>query len=652
MAGRPGPSAVQPPHPGITRQPGHRKTKGRTMTGSEHIGQLLKVDLDAHTCTLSSLPKPGRKFLGGRGFNIWYLYNHLACSIDPLSRENILMFSCGLLTGSSAPSSARLHINALSPLTGILGSSNIGGYAGPWLRSCNILSLAVTGVSKSHVYLHITDKGVQLKDASMLWGLDALETQKELNRLYTGKKIKVLTIGPGGENRVRFAAVITEKDHAAGRTGMGAVMGAKRLKAIVIEKGCFNHFKASTPEQKSAVRAYASKIKSADEFSFFSKFGGAGYIDWVNDFGIMGSKNYSQIGTDHVRNVDGRRLEKNVIKKSGCFKCPIQCKADIRLDADTKKRFTRPEFEPLINLGPKCGLENLEDIVRLDNLCTRLGIDSTSASGAIAFAMDLFAHDKLPKDLLWDEGTKGNLDLSWGNARTMEILIFQMVENRGLGSLLRLGVRAAAQRIGKGAKAHAAHVKGLELTAYHPGAIMGTALGYAVSSRGGDYNNVYASLEYSWTRDEAQKEFGTKDAVDIKSIAAKGELIKKAVTTNIIVDSIGLCKVPVLSLLRSFNLEAEAELIKGLTGLNLTHQDLREIGCRIASLERLFNLRHTTEDQKDRLPDMFIGSRENQITEKNFQVMVAEFYRAMGWDEKGVPVTLLNKGQNIAEETS
>ncbi len=534
-------------------------------------------------------------------------------------------------TGSAAPASSRLHINALSPLTGILGSSNIGGYVGPWLSSCNIASIAVTGASKTQVYLYINDQGARLEDASSFWGMDTFETQEALAETHRGRKIKILTIGPGGETGVKFAAIMTERDHAAGRTGMGAVMGSKNLKAIVIERGNHRHFSAAAPEQKAAVRSYAAKIKNAGEFKFFSRYGGAGYIDWVNDFGIMGSKNYSAIGTDRIENVDGRKLEKNIIKKTGCYKCPIQCKADINLSSETGRQFTRPEFEPVINLGPKCGLNNLDDIVRLDNLCSRLGLDSTSASGAIAFAMDLFEHGKLPS--VYSQG----LDLSWGNANTMEQLIYQMVENRGLGQLLRLGVREAARLLGPQAQAHAAHVKGLELTAYHPAAIMGTALGYAVSSRGGDYNNVYASLEYSWTRAEAEKEFGTSEAVDITSLSAKGLLVKKAVTTNIIVDTLGLCKVPVLSLLKSFNLEAEACLVRDLTRIQLTHEDLGELGCKIAALERLFNIRHSKDEGEDRLPDMFMGRGKNKISPNAFKTMVAEFYRAMDWDENGVP---------------
>ncbi|MCP4718835.1 MAG: hypothetical protein GY860_05200, partial [Desulfobacteraceae bacterium] len=300
-------------------------------------------------------------------------------------------------------------------------------------------------------------------------------------------------------------------------------MGSKNLKAIVISKGSHKHFPAITPFRKKSVKDYASKIKGSTEFGFFSKYGGAGYLKWVNDLGIMGSKNYGKIGVAQPEKIDGKQLEKNIVRSSGCHRCPVQCKAILKLEGKESNLFTRPEFEPMINLGPKCGLDDISRIIKLDNLCSRLGVDSTSAASAIAFAMDLFEKKILPDHLV------GDLDLSWGNAATMEKLLYQMVEGKGLGKILCLGVRKAAELIGNGAQKHAAHVKGLELTAYHPSVIMGTALGYAVSSRGGDYNNVYASLEYSWTEAEAKKEFGTKEAVNIKSIKAKGYLIKKAV---------------------------------------------------------------------------------------------------------------------------
>lgn len=600
---------------------------------AENFGRLLNIDLNRGESFFSIFPETAVNTLGGRGFNIWYLYNNLPKGTDPLSSENILIFSCGLLTGSNAPTSARLHINALSPLTGILGSSNIGGYAGAWLRSCDIASIIITGRSQRPVYLYIDAKGVRIEDASQLLGKDAFETQNIIQHACKNKKIKILALGQGGESRIRFATIMSGRDHAAGRTGMGSVMGSKNIKAIVIEKGIYKHFPAETQSQKDAVKSYTMKIKNSPEFEFFSKHGSAGYVQWANDFGIMASKNYTETKFKNIEKLDTKTLEKNIVRSSGCFRCPVQCKAELRMSSRGKQTFfTKPEFEPVINFGPKCGLDDLIKILELDNLCGRLGIDTTSTASVIAFAMDLYDRKLLPAELA------GDLDLFWGNAEAMKELIFQMVEGRGLGKILSLGVREAARIIGNGASNHAVHVKGLELTAYHPSVIMGTALGYSVSSRGGDYNNVYACLEYSWPESRAEKEFGTREAVNIKSIAAKGRLIKKAVTTNIIVDSLGLCKVPVLTLLGSFNLENEAELIKGLTLLDISDSDLLKAGQKIAALEKLFNIRHAKEDIKDQLPEMFINKdKDKGLTRQNFEIMLQEYYQEMGWDARGIP---------------
>ncbi|GAB6145771.1 aldehyde ferredoxin oxidoreductase family protein [Desulfocicer niacini] len=601
---------------------------------SIYFGTILYIDLT--TGIIKTTPFPEKNFYGfltGRGFNVHHLYHHLPKGIDALDAENILIFSCGMLTGTSAPTGARLHINALSPMTGMLGSSNIGGSAGAWLRSCGIMSLIITGKSKAPVWLHINENTAELRDAASLWGLDAMETQERL-ATEKGKQPKMFTIGTAGENGCRFANIISGNDHAAGRTGMGAVMGAKNLKVIGIEKG---HRKLQNPNAEAfrrANKAYVDALKATSNFDIFSRLGGAGYVNWANDKGIISAYNYRDSTFQEMDQLDGKHLVEDVVKKRGCFGCPVQCKAQLVLSKGNHKGETahRPEFEPMINLGSKCGLKEIDAVVHLDNLCTRLGMDSTSAATTIAFAMDLFERGILTKN-----DTDG-LDLTWGNASAMESIIRQMARNQGpLGTLLSQGVMRAAQIIGKGSEKFAAHVKGLELTAYNPGAIMGSALGYAISSRGGDYNNVYASLEYGWPPEKAMEAFGTADAVDITLPGGKGALVKRAVLVNIMVDCLGLCKVPVLSLLGTFNLEYEASLVSGLIGETITPETLFSAAARVAALERKFNLRHAPEKAEDTLPEMFFNTEKSILSEKTVQGMVQDFYSAMGWDSNGVP---------------
>jgi aldehyde:ferredoxin oxidoreductase len=598
-------------------------------------GDILTVDLNDHTITRETMPEAlVDRYLGGRGFNVGYLFAHLPTGTDPMGPGNMLVFSCGLLTGTRAPTAPRLHINALSPLTGLIGSSNVGGYAGAWLRSTGIVSLVIRGQAPAPVYLHISERDVEIRDAAVYWGLDTFDTQDNIAADLVDENLQILSIGTAGESGARFACIVTGKDHAAGRTGLGAVMGAKHLKAVVINKGRCKPFDHRRQLIGGAVKQYVQQIKASPDYDIFSRYGGAGYIKWADDMGVMGTRNYRQHRFEMVDRVDGRQLIKAKVRASGCYRCPVRCKADLKFKAGPMKgkTATRPEFEPMINLGSKCGLGDLQAIVRLDNLCTRLGLDSTSAATAIAFAMDLF-----DRGILNAAETNG-LILDWGNAGVMETLIRQMAAGEGLGRILAQGVRRAAQTFGKGAHRYAAHVKGLELTAYHPAGILGSALGYAISSRGGDYNNVYSSLEHRWTARKGADAFGSADAVDNKRPSGKGRLLRRAVLVNIVVDSLGLCKVPTLSLLGTFDLENEAMLASAITGLPLTADDLFHIGDRIAAMERQFNLKHAPNIDEDCLPAMFFLERDTVLTQAVMAGMLREFYTAMGWDETGHPL--------------
>ena len=602
---------------------------------SRYYGAILSIDLT--TKDIKTMPFPQRnfyRFLTGRGFNVHYLYHHLPQGIDPLSADNMLLFSCGLLTGTEAPTGARLHINALSPMTGILGSANIGGSAGAWLRSCGIMSLIITGKSDKPVWLDLNENNVQLRDAIPLWGLDTMETQERLKGK-KGKEVKMFAIGTAGENGCRFANIISGKDHAAGGTGMGAVMGAKNLKAIVIQKG---RRKFQSPDERAfrnAINAYIKAIKAAPDLTIFPGRGGTGYVNWAKDKGIISSCNCRDTTFKEMDQPDGKHLVDDVVKKRDCFGCPVQCKAELRISRGKFKGGTahRPEFESMINLNSKRGLKEIDAVMRLDKLCDRLGMDSTSAATTIAFAMNLFE-----REILTLEDTHG-LDLSRGNAESMEAIIQQMAQNQGpLGSLLSQGVMWAAQRIGRGSEKFAAHIKEPELTAHNPGAILESALGCAISSKGGDDDNVYASLEHEWCPEKKQAQLGTADAVNItRRPGEKGALVKRTVLINIMVDCLGLCKVPVLSLLSTFNLEHEAALVSSMIGASITPDDLFEAAAHVADLERSFNLLHSPDMDEDTLPDMFHNTGNCILTREIVEKTVQDFYKAMGWNSQGVP---------------
>jgi aldehyde:ferredoxin oxidoreductase len=358
-------------------------------------------------------------------------------------------------------------------------------------------------------------------------------------------------------------------------------------------------------------------------------------VKWADDMGILATRNYRQNRFEAVDSLDGKQLRKYVTRSRGCSKCPIKCKAELQF-GDEGAKAARPEFEPMISLGSKCGLSDLEAVVRLDNLCSRVGIDNISAGSTIAFAMDLYERGILTPELT------GGLDLSWGNSEAMETLIRQMVDSNGLGAILAEGVRRAAAVIGQGAERFAPHVKGLELSGYHPYHIMGTALGYTVSSRGADFNDVFATLEYGWSPDRAAEEFGTAEAVNLKSIHGKAHLVRRSMIVTLALDCLGLCKVPALSLIRAFDLEYEADLATAITGKTVNAKMLFTVGERLANVERLFNVRHGVSSAEDRLPEMFFDKEYNSGGEPSkpiawMEPMKQEFYKVMGWDQSGRP---------------
>ena len=603
------------------------------------FGQILDVDLSAGTWRILEFSDDDvSEYLGGRGINVKYIYDNIPANIDPLGSENILVLSCGLLTGTAAPASSRLHINALSPLTGLLGSSNVGGDFGVQLSSCGIQQLIMRGRAPAPVYLWIDADSVEIRNAKSLWGLDTWETQDHLKQNLGSENLKILTIGPGGENGTLFGCILTERDHVAGRTGMGSVMGSKNLKAIVIRDQKAKRPFRTSENGHEAIKRYVWQITNSPHFKEVKKFGGAGYVKWADDLGILATRNYREYHFEDAERIDGKQLEKNVTRRRGCPRCPIQCKAELKFQKGRLKdiEVVRPEFEPMLSLGSKCGLNDLDTLIYLDNLCTRLGIDNISAGSSIAFAMDLYDRGIIDSD------DTGGLDLSWGNGESMEILIRQMVSGQGFGAVLSKGVRRAASTIGRGAERFAAHVKGLELSGYHPDNIMGTALGYTVASRGADFNDIYATMEYKWLPEEEIEELGSPRAADLKSIHGKAELVRRSMIIGVVLDSLGLCKLPALCLICTYDLVAEAELVNSLLGAGVDAPGLFAAGERIVNLERLFNLKHGVSHVDDRLPDMFFEKDYNAGQEPSkpyewMEPMKQEFYFVMGWDDEGRP---------------
>jgi len=600
------------------------------------VGRLLTVDLSEEGVEQSDLPGlVVRRFLGGRGLNAWLLAENIGPDVDPLGPENVLVLSCGLLTGTEAPASSRLHVGARSPLTGLLGSSNVGGHFGAALRAAGLQAVVIRGRAPRPVLLWIGDDGVELRDASDLWGLDSREAAERL-RSELGEGVRLFVIGPGGENRVRYACIMTGTRHAAGRTGMGAVMGSKNLKAIAVSAQ--RPRSKVDPRVRQLVRAYLERIRNAPRYEIYARYSNSAFVEWADEMGMLATRNYQHVHFPGAERIDGKRLIEYVTRSRSCYRCPVHCKAEIEIHRGryAGTRGERPDIEPIVNLGAKCGLDDPEALLYLYNLAGDLGLDVISAAGALAFAMELYE-----RGIITDQDTDG-IRLTWGNAEAMEAMMRRIARREGFGDVLAEGVSRAARIIGRGAEAYALHTKGMELTAYDPRGALGSALGYAVSSRGGDWTSVYALPELRWTPEEGREWFGTEKAVDRLSLEGKGAMVKRTMVVSAVLDSLGMCKVPVLSVLCDFRLENEAELVAALTGWEVDGEELALVGERILNLERLFNLRHGATPEDDDLPDRFTEERvtdpgPTQGMAVDIQKLVADFYTAMGWDTAGRP---------------
>jgi aldehyde:ferredoxin oxidoreductase len=564
-----------------------------------------------------------------------YLLKHIDEGIDPLGPENLLVFTPGLLTGSDVYSSSRLHVGALSPLTGFLGSSNVGGYLGVNLAQNGIISLLVRGKADDPVYIWIDAGRAELRDAADLWGAET-DRAREAVMDEASEEASVGAIGPAGENLASMACIMFDDGHAAGRTGMGAVMGSKKVKAIAAAPGSRRVGRDIARDE--TLRDYLDEIRSHPDYEEWAQFDNSTSVKWVDDLGASSVKNYREVQCDDVESADGRSFMDLPRSPSSCFRCPVHCKAELELTRgpDRGKKAERPCFEPLVALGPKCGNCDAMETIHLHDRCNDLGLDSVEVGGLIAFAMDLYDRGIISRE------EAGGLDLEWGNFEAMDELIGMIARGDGwLGKTLSKGLKAAADEIGGESEELAYHVKGLAMTAMDPRGFKASALGYATGNRGSDFTSIYARPEYSFPPELAEEVFGTEKAADRLVEEGKPRVVKRSAIVSAVVDSLGICKVPLLSLIEDYDLSFTAELTSKVLGRRMSSEDLLEIGERIVTGERAFNVRMGLTSEDDRLPEKFTtepvekGPAEGSVVD--LESMLEEFYSLMGWNDRGIP---------------
>ena len=599
-------------------------------------GKILRVNLSEGKVSVEDIPEDWRrKYLGGVGVGTKYLYDEVPKGADPLGPENKLIFMTGPLTGTVSPSAGRYDVMAKSPLTGIWGHGNSGGqWANPFKRS-GFDGIIFEGISPTPVYLKIENGEAELRDASHLWGKLTPETTDLLIE-ECGKGFRVACIGPGGENLVKYACVINEKTRAAGRTGMGAVMGSKKLKAIAVYGKKAPEIAEPAEFKEVSKRQYDLLNESMLKVGFES-FGTNMLIDILQAKGGLPTRNFQTGIFEQLEEIGAQALtDKVLVSQVNCFACPIACgrNTEIKRGQWKGEKGEGPEYESNVMLGSNCGIGDMEAITKANYLCNDYGMDTISAGVSVGFAMECYE-----KGILTSEQT-GGLEIKFGDA-DMVVKLTEMIGKReGFGDMLAEGTRAMSQKFGQGSEKFAMQVKGLELPAYDPRAAKICGLGYATANRGGDHITGYVQAPtFIDTPFLVVDESKIEDAFEVNPAEAKVLVDQENALTFF--DLAGCCK------FMGFLLKAEewVELLANATGWDYGVKDFRETGERAYNLIRAFNAREGITRADDCLPARFHDeplpegpAKGMVITHENLDSYLDAYYDFRGWDkETGKP---------------
>jgi len=586
-----------------------------------YAGKLLRVNLSTGEIKTEQLDFAlSRMFLGGRGLASKILYDEIDPKVDPLSPENKIIFAAGPLTGTNAPTGGRYMVITKGPLTGTIASSNSGGFFGAELKFAGYDMVIFEGKSDKPVYLSIHDEEVQLKDGTQLWGKDVFETTDILANEFGDGKARVSCIGPAGENLVKFAGVMNDKHRAAGRTGVGAVMGSKNLKAIVVRGS--GRPKPSSPDFMEVVRQKINIIKQNPVTGEGLPALGTKVLDnIINQSGAYPTRNFQESVFERTHEVSGEALvEKKYLKKNtACFACPIGCGRVITLPNGIDSE--GPEYEAGWAYGADCGVDDLIAICEANHLCNKYGIDPISAGSTIACAMELYEKGYLPKEDL----NKGPEPI-FGSSEAIVYYTKAIAFREGLGDKLAEGSKRLSEMYGH--PEFAMHVKGQELPAYDPRGVQGHGLQYATSNRGGCHVRGYMI---------SPEVLGIPEKLDPQELNGKPEWVKTFQDLTAVIDSAGLC------LFTSFALTADdyRDLVNADTGFNYTTEELMKVGERVWNLERLFNLKAGFTKADDTLPKRLleqpVAEGPNKGAVHHLSELLPLYYQARGWNEDGVP---------------
>jgi len=584
-----------------------------------YTGKVLVVDLSNGQINDEPLNEPyARQFIGGAGLVCRYLYDMIDITTDPLGPENPLIFMNGLLTGTGAPSTARWVVAARSPLTGIYGEANCGGFFGAEVRFAGYDGLIVKGQSRSPVYLHISNGRSEIREAGHLWGQDTQSTTTILKSECADSPTRVICIGQSGERLVPYSAIICDSRHAAGRTGMGAVMGSKNLKAITVHgKGRWPL--ANSEDLRAINRRSSEGLRDALISQVFRDFGTASYVDSGIAFGGMPSKYYTQGIFPEATALSGVTMAETILTGvKGCFGCPIRCKRVVHVKEGkyALPEGEGPEYETVGAWGSMLLIDDLAAVNYLGHLCNLYGLDFISAGVSASFAFYLYN-----LGIISANDTNG-LELQWGNADVAIALLHQIGHRQGFGAIVAEGVQRMGERYHQSSEA--AHVRGLEVPMHDPRAFSAMGLVYATSPRGACHNKGdNFAVEMGMGNPDLGLAPGDQFGSD------KAAAVVTSQNWRAFTDSVGLCHIAIMPL------QEVLDIVDAAAGYYMNMDNVMRTGERIFQLQRVLNCRLGLMAKDDRLPDILLrplpdGETKGHVPDMG--KMLSEYYALRGWD--------------------
>ena len=585
--------------------------------------KVLRVDLTTGKFADQQIPKEDLvRFMGGRGLAAKILYEENKPKIDAFDPENRLIIMTGPYTGTLGAFTGFYNVTTKSPLTGAILSAHSGGHWAPMFRKSGYDGIVFRGKSPKPVYLFLTDEGPELKDASDLWGKDVFETIAVLEKRH--EKAKAAVIGPGGEKLVRYAAIMNDNHRAAGRGGVGAVMGSKNLKAIVVH-GTKGVPQADPEKLKETFKTATATVK--EKAQTMMKYGTSSVVAITGKAGTIPTRNFQTAYFPEFEKIGGDALINNhKTKDTACARCPTHCGNMTKAEKDYQAETEGPEYETLAMFGSNLGNTNLESIIMANHICNQYGIDTISCADTIACAIELFE-----KGILTEKDT-GGLKLTWGDHRTIVKLVELTAKQEGFGKLIGQGSRRLAAKYGPEAEKYAMNVKGMEFPGYDPRGIQGMSLAFATSTRGACHLRATMYVPELF-----------QGVLDRFTVKGKAQPLKDLQELFTVYDCMVLCKFGGRNAFAN-SWDNMVVLVNAATGHGYTVDELKRVGARAWTMERLFNLREGLTKKDDTLPERLFttpihdGPSKGAVVNKaDFDAELEAYYGFWGWDRNGVP---------------